>query len=113
MADIATIGKARTRVDGRQKVTGAAHYPSDTALANPAYAMLVTSAIAKGRIRAFHLDDAHAVPGCLAILTHENTKGEFKTQPNPSGATGSATTTLESSQIWHDGQIIAVVVAET
>ena len=108
-----SIGKPRSRIDGRLKVTGAALYPSDTAVANPAYAFLVTTAIAKGHIRAFHLDAARAVPGFVDILNYENTKGAFKTQPNPGGVSGGATTTLESSRIWHDGQIVAVVLADT
>jgi xanthine dehydrogenase YagR molybdenum-binding subunit len=108
-----SVGQPRTRVDGRLKVTGEALYPSDLAVANPAYSFLVTSVIAKGHIRGFHLAAARAVPGVLDILTYENTKGAFTTQPNPGGASGAATTTLESSKIWHDGQIIAVVVADT
>ena len=107
------IGKPRSRVDGHAKVTGEALYPSDIAVANPAYAFLVTSSIAKGRVRDFHLEDARAVPGVLDILTFTNTKGAFKTQPNPGGVSGGATTTLESPKIWHDGQIIAVVVADS
>jgi len=110
---IAAIGKPRTRVDGPAKVTGKALYPSDIPLANLAYAWLVVSAIAKGRVSGFGLDEANAVPGVLDILTHENMKGSFRTQPNPGGVSGSATTTLESDRIWHDGQIIAVVIAET
>src|SRR5438105_5633468 len=110
---MAAIGKPRPRIDGRAKVTGAALYPSDIPLANLAYAQLVVSAIAKGRIRSFDLNEADAVAGVLDILTHENLKGEFKTPPNPGGVSGSATTTLESGRIWHDGQIIAVVVAES
>ncbi len=109
----AAIGKARTRVDGRAKVTGQALYPSDIAVSNAAYAWLVISAIAKGRLTAMHLDEARAVPGVIDILTHENMRGSFKTQPNPGGASGGATTTLESEKIWHDGQIIAVVIAES
>src|SRR4051812_10558583 len=107
------IGQPRPRVEGRLKVTGEAMYPSDIAVPNPAYAYLVTSSIAKGTIREFHLAAARAVPGVLDILTFQNTKGAFKTQPNPGGVSGGATTTLESAKIWHDGQIIAVVVADT
>jgi xanthine dehydrogenase YagR molybdenum-binding subunit len=110
---IAAIGKPRTRVDGPAKVTGQALYPSDVPLANLAHAWVVVSAIARGRITGFSLDEANAVPGVLDILTHENMTGSFRTQPNPGGASGNATTTLESDHIWHDGQIIAVVVAET
>lgn len=109
----ASIGKPRTRVDGPAKVTGQALYPSDIPISNLAHAWLVVSSISKGRIRSFHLQDALAVPGVLDVLTHENTKGSFRTQPNPGGASGRATTTLESEQVWHDGQIIAVVVAGT
>src|SRR5436309_556626 len=101
----AGIGTPRTRVDGRAKVKGEALYPSDVPLSNPAYAWLVVSAIAKGRIRAFDLNPARALSGVLDILTYESTKGSFKTQPNPGGASGGATTTLESDRIWHDGQI--------
>ena len=40
------MGQPIPRVDGRDKVTGAARYPSDVPISNPAYAYLVTSAIA-------------------------------------------------------------------
>src|SRR5215472_2830761 len=94
-----SIGKMRSRIEGRLKVTGSALYPSDTAVANPAYAFLVTSAVAKGHVRAFHLNAARGVRGVLDILTYENMKGAFKTQPNPGGVSGGATTTLESARI--------------
>ena len=88
------IGQPRSRVEGRLKVTGEALYPSDVTVSNLAYAVLVTSSIAKGHIREFHLAAARAIPGVLDILTFQNTKGAFKTQPNPGGASGGATTTL-------------------
>src|SRR5258707_10617 len=69
------IGQPRPRIDGRLKVTGEAMYPSDVAVPNPAYAFLVTSSIAKGKIRELHLAAARAVPGVLDILTFQNTKG--------------------------------------
>jgi xanthine dehydrogenase YagR molybdenum-binding subunit len=105
------IGKPRTRVDGTLKVTGAAAYPSDVPVLNPAYAALVTSSIAKGRIRAFALGDARNVLGVIDILTYQNTNGGLKASPDEGDA--SETTTLESDKIWHDGQIIAVVVADS
>jgi xanthine dehydrogenase YagR molybdenum-binding subunit len=111
MADGHTrMGEDHPRVDARLKVTGEARYPSDVAVANPAYAVLVTAAIARGHIRGFDLDEARAVPGLLDILTFENTRGQVKTPP---GMSGQEATTLETDQVWHDGQIIAVVVADT
>jgi xanthine dehydrogenase YagR molybdenum-binding subunit len=105
------FGLPVTRVDGVAKVTGAARYASDEPLANPAYAYLVTSTISRGRLTGLMLDRAKAVPGVLDILTHENVGSQVKPQLGPRG--GPTTTTLESDRIWHDGQIIAVVVAET
>jgi CO/xanthine dehydrogenase Mo-binding subunit len=60
------------RVDGPLKVTGAAPYPSDFDFPHLAHAALVRSTIAAGRIRAMDTVAAAAVPGVLAIITHQN-----------------------------------------
>jgi xanthine dehydrogenase YagR molybdenum-binding subunit len=109
--ETASIGTAAARIDGVAKVTGAAKFASDESVANPAYAFLVTSSIARGRIAGFQLDDAQAVRGVLDILTHENVGKLAKEAPGPDGKP--STTSLESDKIWHAGQIIAVVIAET
>lgn len=106
------IGKPQTRIDGVLKVTGAAQYPSDQPLTNPAFAYLVTSTIARGRVTGMDFKRARAVPGVLDILWHDNVGGQA-TPPPPVGGRGKSTTTLESNRVWHIGQIIAVVVAET
>src|SRR5271166_4861226 len=102
------------RADARVKVTGSACYPSDVPVANPAFACLTTSAIALGSIRAINLDEARAVPGVLEILTYQNADvvKPIKTS-SEGGQAGSSIVPLSSPKIWHDGQIIAVVVAET
>ena len=105
------FGRPIPRIDGVAKVTGAARYASDEPVANPAYAYLVTSAISRGRIAAMTLDRANAVPGVLYILTHQNVGGAIKSPIGPDG--GPTTTTLESDRVWHDGQIIAVVLADS
>ena len=104
------IGEPAQRLDGRLKVLGQARYPSDMPVARPAYAVLLTSAIARGRIRAFDLSAAKAVRGYVDILTFQNTQGLIKTPPDFAGA---STQTLESDRIQHDGQIIALVLADT
>jgi xanthine dehydrogenase YagR molybdenum-binding subunit len=68
------MGEPVPRIEARLKVTGEALYPSDYAVRNPAFAFLVTSPIARGRIAQMDLADALAVPGVLDILTHENTR---------------------------------------
>ena len=45
------MGAPAPRYDARLKVTGEARYPADIPVANPAYAVLVTSTIAKGSIK--------------------------------------------------------------
>ncbi|HZR60714.1 MAG TPA: xanthine dehydrogenase family protein molybdopterin-binding subunit [Xanthobacteraceae bacterium] len=106
----ANMGAPAPRLDARLKVTGAARYPSDTPLGNPAFAVLVTSAIAKGRLERLDLDDARAVPGVLDILSHENT-AELK---EVKFGQGSSTSIQDlGPQIRQGGQILAVVVADS
>lgn len=105
------IGQPRTRIDGPAKVCGRALYPSDEAVKNPAWAFLVTSAIARGRIERFDLAEARAMPGVIDILTYETVADEAKPPRQQSG--GETTTTMESDRIWHDGQIIGVVLADS
>jgi xanthine dehydrogenase YagR molybdenum-binding subunit len=104
------MGAPAPRYDARLKVTGQARYPADTPLANPAYAVLVTSAIAKGSLTSLELHDARAVPGVLEILTAEE-MSELKTVEF--GTRCSTSIQDLGPEIRHAGQIIAVVVADT
>src|SRR5712672_429642 len=105
------MGEPVPRLDARLKVTGEARYPADVAVKNPAFAYLATSSIAKGRITRLDLDEARAVPGVIDILTHENT-GELK---NLKFGTAGVSTSIQAlgPDILHDGQTIAVVLAES
>lgn len=106
----ANMGPPQPRYDARLKVTGAARYPSDVPVSNPAYAFLVTSSIAKGRIETLDLAEARAVPGVLDILTHENT-AELK--DGKFGSDSSTSIQKLGPEIAHDGQIIAMVLADS
>jgi xanthine dehydrogenase YagR molybdenum-binding subunit len=107
------MGQPVPRIDGRLKVTGEARYASDFPVADPAYAFLVTSAIAKGHIEKMELANALAVPGVIDVLTYQNVEG--LNDVRASASDGSATTSVQSlgPEIWHDGQIIAVVLADS
>ena len=107
------FGQPAPRIDGRAKVTGQARYAFDEVVANPAHACLVTSTIARGRITGFQLDEARATPGVLDILTFQTVGGEAGPLPPPGGQGGKNTESLQSDRVWHAGQIVAVVVAET
>jgi xanthine dehydrogenase YagR molybdenum-binding subunit len=109
------IGVPTSRVDGRLKVTGAAHYGSDIAGHGEAFAYLRTSAIAKGRITRIDESAARAVPGVLEILTFRNVGDAIKpgTTFSGKGYMGSSIAPLASDRIAHAGQIVAVVVAQS
>jgi xanthine dehydrogenase YagR molybdenum-binding subunit len=111
---MAAIGIAHARLDGRAKVTGEAHYGSDVPLNKPAYGVLVTSAIAKGRITAIDESETRAVPGVVGIFTHKNIgKIEGGKTFDGGGYMGTSIAPLASDKIFHDGQIVALVVADT
>ncbi len=108
------MGQPEPRYDARQKVTGEARYAADFAVANPAYAMLVTSAAAKGRIARIDKAAGEAVPGVLMVMTHENRGklGPFKFF-GAGGESATARPPLADDRVTHDGEIVALVVADT
>lgn len=105
-------GRPVPRVDARLKVTGEARYPADEPLGNLAHAVLVTSPVACGRVARVRDAEARAVPGVIDVLSYEAVAGTLR---EPAFDAGSATSVgpLHDRRIWNDGQIIALVVAET
>ncbi len=111
----ANMGQPVPRVDARAKVTGSAMYASDFALPDVAYAYLVSSSIAKGRIRSFDLKQARALPGVLDILTHETIGDAIKPVKffTNGGPASNSVVPLGSEEIAYAGQTIAVVLANS
>jgi xanthine dehydrogenase YagR molybdenum-binding subunit len=109
----ANMGRPEPRLEAKLKVTGGARYASDMPVNNAAFAFLVTSPIAKGSIAGIDLSEAKAVPGVLEIFTHENT-GDIKDVKYAPGG-GGMTSSIQNlgPKIQHDGQIVAMVVANT
>ncbi|MBI0380737.1 xanthine dehydrogenase family protein molybdopterin-binding subunit, partial [Streptomyces albiflaviniger] len=66
------FGTARTRVEGREKVTGAARYAGDIPLPDLAHGWMVLSTVARGRVSAVESEPVLAMPGVLAVIHHEN-----------------------------------------
>src|ERR1700759_3689747 len=79
------IGHPTDRIDGPLKTTGTARYAYERhdEIANPAYAYVVGSAIAKERMASIDLAAAKTAPGVLAIVTADNAgkleKGDYNT----------------------------------
>ena len=80
-----------------------------------AYAFLVTSGIAKGRIKSFDLKEARALAGVVDILTHENMRDTIKTIKffTEGGPASNTVVPLGSPEIAYGGQTIAVVLANS
>jgi xanthine dehydrogenase YagR molybdenum-binding subunit len=109
-------GVATPRLEARSKVTGQARYGSDfDGGREPAHARLVTSGIALGRIIRIEEAAARAVPGVLEILTWRNVGDRVKpgTGFGAGGSMRSIMAPLASDRILYDGQIVAMVVADT
>jgi xanthine dehydrogenase YagR molybdenum-binding subunit len=60
------------RVDGAEKVNGKAKYAAEHNLPNMAYAVFVTSTIAKGSIKNIDTSKALAMPGVLDVIYYAN-----------------------------------------
>src|SRR6201995_1248016 len=110
----ANMGMPHPRYDATAKVTGKAQYASDVPLNRPAFAYLVTSSIARGRVDSFDLADARQVRGLIDIVTHENAAPLKEAKLFSNGGYASTTIQpLKSAEIAQEGQIVAVVLAET
>jgi xanthine dehydrogenase YagR molybdenum-binding subunit len=94
---------ALSRVEGRDKVTGTARYAYEYRHDRLAYAGVVQSTVAKGRIRAVDPAAALAVPGVLSVIWWENA-------PRHQGEGELAV--LQSPAVAYRGQIVAAVVGE-
>ena len=111
----ANMGQPVPRYDARAKVTGAALYAADMPVADPAYAFLVSSGIAKGRVKSMALDEARSLPGVLEILTHDNMAQAVKETKfvSDGGPASNTVIPLDSPRISYGGQTIAVVLANS
>jgi xanthine dehydrogenase YagR molybdenum-binding subunit len=99
------LGAPVDRIEGGDKVQGQAKYAYEYELENVAYASLVVSPVAKGAIRTIDAASAHAVPGVLAVLTHESAP-ELAEQDGELGV-------LQSLRIAYRGQIVGAAIAES
>ncbi|HZO94469.1 MAG TPA: xanthine dehydrogenase family protein molybdopterin-binding subunit [Candidatus Baltobacteraceae bacterium] len=101
------IGAPVNRKDGRAKVTGAARYSYEEQVSNPAYAVMVTSTIAAGRIASIDTRQAQRMPGVMSVLTHQNAP-----RVNADAADRKLQV-LQDDRVFYDRQPVALVVADT
>ena len=106
------IGQPISRFDGRLKVTGKADYTADIAVPALLHAAIVSSRIARGRIRAIDVRAAERVPGVSAVFTYQNMP-RMNPTPKPWSHLhphGQSYLPLQDDKILYGDQPIALVI---
>lgn len=108
------VGQPMPRVDGALKVTGRATYAAEFDVTGVAHAVIVSSTVAKGRIRAIETGAAEQSPGVVRVISHLNAPRlayrELKSALDPLGERLHA---LQDDVVRFNGQPIAVIIADT
>ena len=110
-----SLGKPTSRVDGRAKVTGVAKYAAEYNVPGLAHGVVVSSTIARGRIKRIHVADALAVEGVLDVFTHEHRPhlaSSHDKYTDDIAPPGSPFRPLYDAEVLFNGQPVALVVAE-
>ncbi|WNE94385.1 xanthine dehydrogenase family protein molybdopterin-binding subunit [Streptomyces luomodiensis] len=106
------LGTARTRIEGRDKVTGAARYTGDIPLPQLAHGWLVLSTVARGRVRSVEVEPVLAMPGVLAVLHHENAPRVNMDYTSMLGRPDPILGVFQNDRVPFMGWPVALVVAE-
>jgi len=110
----APMGEPIRRLDGVAKVTGKPIYAADAAVIVPLQAYFLTSGIARGQLLSIDTTPAEALGGVVKVYTHHNAPARIATPYTQKGGYASDTNMpLTGPEIRHDGQIIAMVIAES
>ena len=105
-----TIGTPLVRQDAVSKVTGVAQYVGDRLVDGVLEGVFVRSTVSAGAVAAIDVASALAVPGVVRIFQ----AGELGVAgPLEHWAAGQATVPLGDLVIRHEGQPVALVIAET
>jgi CO/xanthine dehydrogenase Mo-binding subunit len=107
------VGPGVDRVDAPLKVTGGARYPSDLSFENQAHAAFVRSTIGAGRITGIDTSAAESAAGVLAVITHANAPRLRKARAKLMTLTPPPDPPLQTDEVGHWGEYVAVVVADS
>ncbi|MER8069382.1 xanthine dehydrogenase family protein molybdopterin-binding subunit [Streptomyces sp. NPDC094034] len=107
------VGSAHTRVEGHDKVTGAARYSGEIPFAELAHGWLVLSTVARGRIRSVEDSPVLAMPGVLTVLHHGNAPRVDIDYMGMLGRPNPVLALFQHDRVPFVGWPVALVVAET
>ncbi|MDA3628215.1 xanthine dehydrogenase family protein molybdopterin-binding subunit [Saccharopolyspora sp. WRP15-2] len=105
-ATTSIIGAPVDRIEGGEKVRGAALYAAEHPVDQPVYAVPLQAEIALGRITGIDPTEAMTEPGVIGVLTHENA-------PKLASRSDAELAILQSPDIAFHGQLIGAVLAES
>jgi xanthine dehydrogenase YagR molybdenum-binding subunit len=112
-----TLGTQQSRVDGPDKVRGAARFAAEVPIERLLYAACVHSTIARGKISELDVAAAEAAPGVALVMTHRNAPKMALPPPigltNLKAAGNNILPVMQDPEIRWNGQAVAVVLAET
>ncbi|GAA4794086.1 xanthine dehydrogenase family protein molybdopterin-binding subunit [Streptomyces ziwulingensis] len=107
------VGTAHTRVEGRDKVTGAARYAGEIPFTDLAHGWLVLSTVARGRVREIETGPVLDMPGVLTVLHHGNAPRVTSDYVGMLGVPDPTAAVFQHDRVPHAGWPVALVVAET
>ena len=111
---LANMGEPIRRSESIAKVTGKLVYAADAAGETPLHAYFLTSGIARGRVLSIDTALAEELAGVVKVYTHLNAPHRVTTPYTQKGGYASDTNMpLTGAEIHNDGEIIAMVIAET
>ncbi|MER6611843.1 xanthine dehydrogenase family protein molybdopterin-binding subunit [Streptomyces xantholiticus] len=100
------LGAPAERREAREKAAGHARYAAEHTPSGCAYGWPVPAAVARGRVTALGTADVLAMPGVIAVLTHENA-------PRLGEPDDPTLRLLQDDRVPHRGWHIALAVADT
>lgn len=106
------VGQPIVRLDGLAKVTGKARYSYEIPVAGVAYAVMITSGIARGRILAVDSGAAEREVGVIAVITPFNAM-KLPGGLAPADPADRIIQAMQDDRILYSNQPVAVAVADT
>jgi xanthine dehydrogenase YagR molybdenum-binding subunit len=110
------IGAQVSRIDGPQKVRGAARFAAEVRLDRMLHAALLYSTIPRGRLVSLDTSAAVAAPGVALVMTHINAPRLRSMPPftvDLRSAAQDEIPVMQDDRIHWNGQPVALVLAET
>ncbi|MFP8973844.1 xanthine dehydrogenase family protein molybdopterin-binding subunit, partial [Pseudomonas aeruginosa] len=111
-----STGQALDRVDGPAKVTGQARYAAEYPAADLLHGSVVSSDVARGRVRGIDCAAALAVPGVVAVLHHLNRPpmaGDDEPYKDADAAEGEPFPPLFDDRVLYSGPPLSLVLARS